>query len=168
MATARFPEKFDSEAESQLNNFQGYFDPLALGMWYFGQDPKNWYGFRKRYFIDSTYYLNPSVPKLTFENDKLLDSSGFNIFSLHVHSKFLPLFGPQWQRALAIELLEVSKDSNASSFSIKAFLGAVNDRKLRQNIWLLIAWAPGINYLRRFSLIETLKETLKKFLRIKM
>lgn len=167
-ATTRNDEIFDVEAENQLKKFHGYFDPSALGMWYFGQDPKNKYGVRKRYFIDETYYLDPREAQPFFENGRLFDSLGLNIYSLHIHSKFLPLFGSEWDQALVNELTEVGSASKSQSFSLEAFLGAVKDRKLRQNIWLLVANVPGLNFLRKYSLIEKLKERVKIWLRIKM
>jgi hypothetical protein len=166
--TTRNQEKFDIEAAQQLRNFQGYFDPLALGMWYFGQDPKNKYGLRRRYFIDSTYDLDPSRSKPFFENGRLFDDLGLNIYSLHIHAKFLPLFGTKWDQALERELVAVRKKSDELSFSISAFIGAISDRKAIHNFWLLFASVPGINYLRKYHLIEEAKNILKRLLRIKM
>lgn len=168
MENSRIPDKFDSSAMEQLSYFQGYFDPSAIGMWNFGQDPKNRYGIRSRYYIDKSYDLDPSKSKYFYENGRLLDSGGLNLFSLHIHSKYLPLFGHKWQKAIAREIEEARNNSKLVSFSFKAFLGAITDRKPKDNLWLLIANIPGVNFFRRFAVIENAKEFIKKLLKIRM
>ena len=168
MQNSRIPEKFDSIAMKQLKYFQGYFDPSAIGMWNFGEDPKNRYGIRNRYYVDMSYDLDPSKSKYFYENGTLLDNDGLNLFSLHIHSKFLPLFGHKWQKAIAREIDEARNNTKLVSFSFKAFLGAITDRKPKDNFWLLIANIPGINFFRRFAFIENAKEYIKKLLKIRM
>jgi hypothetical protein len=165
---SRVPDVYDEDAKSQLANFYGYFDPSAIGMWNFGQDPKNLYGFRNRFHLDSSYDLNPSKSDYFFEDSRLFDSNGLNIYSLHVHSKFLPLFSEDWAYHLARELRKARGKRRLTMFSPKAFFGAITDRKLKDNAWLLIANIPGIKYLRKVTFLESLKEKIKDFLKIKM
>jgi hypothetical protein len=157
---------FDLHQGEMIKLFGGYFDPLALGLWYFGQDPKNTFGITKRY-IDQTHhdYFAPTA-NLAFENEKLFDVSGVEVFALHVHSKDLALFDSKWREALT-KVLEDAKDSlNEKSFNFRKFVASMKDRTLRAHLWILLARLPGASMLRRFSGIEKIKNNLKKFFRI--
>lgn len=152
--------------EASLKNFGGIFDPLNLGLWYFGQDPKNSFGVRKRYVGDLSHDLNPIQTDLKYESGILSDKSGTTIFSLHIHAKYLPLFGPNWERALHLGLIEARGKHRRISFSLRALILALKGRKLRQNIWVLAALIPGLNYLRRIRAIESLKNRVKNLFQI--
>jgi len=165
---SRVPDVYDENAKSQIANFQGYFDPSAIGMWNFGQDPKNLYGFRNRFHLDSSYDLNPSKSEYFFEESRLFDSDGLDIYSLHVHSKFLPLFSENWALSLAKELRKAREKRRVTMFNPRAFIGAIKDRKLKDNVWLVFANIPGIKYLRKVTFIEKLKDKIKGILKIKM
>jgi hypothetical protein len=159
-----FSMRFQQAA--MVEYFGGYFDPLALGLWYFGQDPKNTYGVSTRY-IDQTHheYFAPNAA-LTFENNKLFDTSGIEVFALHVHSKDLALFGPEWRNALSKVLSDARKGRNQKSFVLPSFIDSLRDRSTRAHFWLLLARLPGSKYLRKISLVEKLKDHVKKFFRI--
>jgi hypothetical protein len=157
---------FDPAQETLLELFGGYFDPLALGLWYFGQDPKNTFGRTKRY-IDQTHhdYFAPTA-QLVFENEKLLDASGTQVFALHVHSKDLSLFDPKWRDALVKVLTDAKQGRNAKSFKLRSFLASIQDRSLRAHIWILIARLPGVSLLRKVLWVEKAKNNFKKIFRI--
>ena len=152
--------------DASLKNFGGIFDPLNLGLWYFGQDPKNSFGLRRRYVGDLSHDLNPVETELKFESGVLSDRSGTTIFSLHIHAKYLPLFGPNWERALQLGLEEARNKQKSVSFSLRALILALKGRKLRQNIWMLAALIPGLNRLRRIRAIESLKNRVKNLFKI--
>jgi len=152
--------------ESHLRYFAGIFDPLNLGLWYFGQDPKNSFGLRKRYIGDESHDLNPVHTKLKYESGVLSDKNGTEIFSLHIHSKLLPLFGPNWESALELGLVEALLNKRRTSFNSRALILALRGRKTRQNIWILISLVPGLGRLRTIRAIESLKEHLKKLFNI--
>jgi hypothetical protein len=149
-----------------LELFGGYFDPLALGLWYFGQDPKNTYGVSTRY-VDQTHhdYFAPNAG-LTFENNQLFDTSGIKVFALHVHSKDLAIFGPEWRSALSKVLSDAQEGRNQKSFAFRSFVDSLRDRSARAHFWLLLARLPGLKYLQKISLLEKLKEHVKRFFRI--
>ncbi len=149
-----------------LELFGGYFDPLALGLWYFGQDPKNTFGRTMRY-IDQTHhdYFAPTA-QLVFENEQLLDASGTKVFALHVHSKDLSLFDLKWRDSLVKVLADARQGRNARSFKFRSFLASIRDRSLRAHFWILIARLPGVALLRKFAWVEKVKNNFKRFFRI--
>lgn len=152
--------------ESHLKYFAGIFDPLSLGLWHFGQDPKNSFGLRKRYIGDISHDLNPVHTQLKYKSGVLSDKTGTEIFSLHIHSKHLPLFGANWESALELGLAEALFNKKRTSFNFRALILALRGRKMRQNIWILISLIPGLRRLRTIKVIESLKERLKKLLKI--
>lgn len=159
-------ESLNVSNEKSLNYFGGIFDPLNLGLWYFGQDPKNSFGLRKRYVGDSSHDLIPIDSQLELDSGKLWDKNGTLIFSLHVHSKYLPLFGENWESALELGLEEARTNKRRISFDFKALTLALKGRRLRQNFWILISFIPGIGQLRRIRAIESLKDQLKRLFKI--
>jgi len=160
-------ESFGLAEEENLEFFGGIFDPLNLGLWNFGQDPKNSFGLRKRYVGDSSHDLNASKAGLKFEDGILSDHSGTQVFSLHLHSKHLPLFDSQgWENALKLGLLESRDKRKQHSFEFSALYLAIRGSSLRQTIWILISLVPGLKHLRRIRLLEDLKDALKKLIKI--
>lgn len=164
--TARSLDYVGAKETEFRNYFGGIFDPLILGLWNFGQDPKNSFGIRRRYVDDTNHNLNPQTAFLTYSNGILLDKNGTHVFSLHLHAKFLPLFGAEWEYALIKGLRQSAKKSNRISFHFNAFIAAIKSRKFRENFWILLALIPGIRLLRKNYYIETTKNRLKKLLRI--
>jgi hypothetical protein len=156
----------DERQESLLEHFGGYFDPLALGLWYFGQDPKNSYGLTKRY-IDQTHhdYFAPAAD-LTFADEKLFDAFGIQVFALHVHSKDLALFGATWRGALIKVLTDAKNGQNEVSFNLHSFIDSIKDRSLRAHLWILLARIPGVSILRKFTWVEKVKNYFKKLFKI--
>jgi hypothetical protein len=157
---------FDANQDTLVELFGGYFDPLALGLWYFGQDPKNTFG-RTRRYIDQTHhdYFAPTA-HLTYENEVLFDVSGTQVFALHVHSKDLSLFDSRWREALVKVLIDAKQGLNARSFNLQSFFASMQDRSLRAHIWILMARLPGVSLLRKVLWVEKVKNNFKKFFRI--
>lgn len=78
-----------------LDLFGGIFDPISIGQFLFGIDPRNERGLRVLFREHTEHFLRPS--KLTFSiKDNLLflsDAEGnMPIFSLHIHSKDSRIF----------------------------------------------------------------------------
>ena len=155
-------EKIDPSDEQNLIYFGGIFDPLNLGLWYFGQDPKNSFGLRTRYVGDSSHDLNPVHTRLKFNDGVLSDQFGTSVYSLHVHSKYLPLFGANWESALKIGLEQALTEKRRRSFNLSALFQALKGRRMRQNLWILIAQFPGVKQLRKIRAFESLKNQAKK------
>jgi hypothetical protein len=156
----------DFNQETLVELFGGYFDPLALGLWYFGQDPKNTYGVTRRY-IDQTHhdYFAPTA-NLSFVNERLIDCSGVEVFALHVHSKDLSLFDLKWREALVKVLEDAKSGKKAWSFSVRLFIASIKDRSLRAHLWIFLARVPGASLLREVIWIEKAKNHVKKFFKI--
>jgi hypothetical protein len=103
------------------------FDGAAIGMYLFGADPRNSFGFLKR-FIDFPG-VEPKLSSLRFRvnEQKLEVVSGGNfleIASLHVHSKTETLFYRDYVDTLK-EILADQKAGRNSNFLIKIFIKSV-------------------------------------------
>ncbi len=158
--------KYTSEDEDSKQMFGGTFDPLALGLWYFGQDPKNSFGFRKRYIDDTSHFVSPTKTNLELV-DRILFNNGTDvIYSLHVHSKYLPFFGENWHESLKCELLQARTRSKSVSFELRALIAFLTSTKVRKVVWLVAANIPGTGSLRRIQLIERAKNIVKRLLKI--
>ncbi len=160
------PKSYGASEKDQLNYFEGIFDPAILGIWNFGQDPKNSFGLRKRYVGDESHDMNPRKTKLKFECGVLTDQNQIPVFSLHLHSKYLPLFSANWSNALEFGLLQAQKQRKTYSFEIKAMYWAIRGRRFRNTAWILIAHLPGMKRLRKLGALESLKNLIKKLLGI--
>lgn len=126
-----FPvDNYVLENEESLYQFGGYFDALGIGVWNFGLDPRHNYGFTK-YFQDfSDYFLDPSKVLLTYSNENYLVDQQFNsIFSIHVHSKNLKLFGKKWETELIAMLKRTNKTHD---FSLANMIATARDYPLRK------------------------------------
>lgn len=164
--TLRRPETLKTRELNMLEHFEGVFDPLILGLWNFGQDPKNTFGIRRRYVDDVSHHLHPEKAHLKYSNGILLDQHDVRVYSLHLHSKYLPLFGPNWERTLINGLRQSMKKSNQFSFHPTALVAAIKGRKLKENIWILVALIPGVGFLRKSQLVENKKNVIKRWLHI--
>ncbi len=163
---SRSSETFQNEELGMLNYFEGIFDPLILGLWNFGQDPKNSFGIRRRYVDDSNHHLSPESVQLKYSDGVLLDQNGVHVFSLHLHSKYLPLFGPNWESALKDGLNQSATKIKNISFHVTALFAAIKGRRLKENVWILLASIPGVSIFRKIHFFENLKNRIKKRLKI--
>jgi hypothetical protein len=105
-----------------LDTFGGIFDPISIGQYLLGIDPRNSRGRRILFREDETHYLKVSQLKLEIVQDSLLlDRRGkrYPIFSLHVHSKDLRAFGTlSLKQLLRKRILEMDQ-GEASELSIR-------------------------------------------------
>jgi hypothetical protein len=150
-----------SELEAQTR-FGGIFDPLAMGLWYFGQDPKNSFGMCKRYVDDVSHKLSPSKTGLSLGETSLLMEDKTKVYSLHVHSKSLRLFGPEWKSKLKVGLIQAQDQSNAISFDFAAFRKSIQGRSVAAIIWQLLGSVRLFQRLRRIPALEYLKNYFKQ------
>jgi hypothetical protein len=108
---------------------KGVFDSAQIGMWLLGMDPRNTYGvlqIHDRAILDSGEApLEPSRLNYSIDSDGALnaifeDGKTYPIFSLHVHSKELQMFKPDYSRAL-LKYVKLGNDEKASfsRFQIK-------------------------------------------------
>jgi hypothetical protein len=146
--------------------FKGFFDPLALGIWYFGQDPKNKYGVSTRYVDQEHHYLSATKVQLNFKDGHLKDQMQNEWFSIHLHSKNLNLFGPNWEKWLTRYLYEAVSQTNKNIFSFSAFRLAIHDRPIKEHLWHGLAKNSWLQDLAKTPRIATIIGRVKKLFRI--
>jgi hypothetical protein len=157
--------QLNSESSRLAKGFDGIFDPLALGLWYFGQDPKNSFGFVRRYTEDTSHFMSGKNSYLQISDGFLTDMDGIPIYSLHVHSKRLDLFSENWESAMSKALSEARTKSKRIRFDKKAFKAAVSGRTFKSIIWEITAHSRCISLLRKFRFFDQLKVLMKKLIR---
>jgi len=145
----------------------GYFDPLAIGIWLFGQDPKNNYGFTRRYKHQAHHDLDPRKLDLRMdENGDVIDKEGFKVFSFHLHSKNTALFGPNWKNEMGLQIKQAKQLANANSFSMFKFREAISERSIASHIWINLNQVGLLRDLKRFSFVNRILFVLRKLLKI--
>lgn len=121
----------DPERNSKLDDFKGVFDGAPVGMWLVGQDPNNNFG--KIVYHNSLLnqinqtYMNPVDYQYFMDHEGnllLKDYSGkvLNLYNLHVHSKNLRIFGPNWRMELDRLVGKSSVSEPFSEFDLRSFL----------------------------------------------
>lgn len=109
----------------------GFFDVMSIGQWLTGLDPTNALGLRKYHVPMPHHLVDPSLLTYRFSGNTLTASHGSQrkeIFSLHIHSKDLTLFGARWSQRLT-DLIRLSQEnpSPVITFSTLGFLGWVKE-----------------------------------------
>lgn len=149
-----------------LKKFNGLFDPLALGLWYFGQDPKNSFGMCKRYTDDVSHTLSPSKTGLSLLESSLLMEDRTRVYSLHVHSKNLKLFGPNWESNLKLGLIQAQQKTNKLSFDFAAFRKSIENRSFFEILWQLLGSLTLFQRLGKIRVLASLKNYTKKLFKL--
>jgi hypothetical protein len=114
-----------------IDIFKGEFDAAPFGMWLNGRDPRNHFGFVRRFLPlpESGIYLE-SV-QFKFENGHLSYSNKeLNyrpLYNLHIHSKRKLLFGKLWKLFLHLDVLTSRTRFPSNWFSISAFVAIMKD-----------------------------------------
>ena len=75
--------------------FNGAFDAISIGQYFFGIDARNSRGFRKLFRTDSTHWVQPDRFDFAWRGSSLFASRGtseLEVFSLHIHSKDVEAF----------------------------------------------------------------------------
>ena len=142
--------------------FGGVFDPLAFGMWNFGHDPKNFFGIRRRYFLDESHYIDPSRVKLSYMNDGLIDSDGIPMFNLHLHSKDLSLFRISWRSSLVGGLSSAATLRKKFNFNLSIFLTLLKQNGRKKTFWEILSNVKGIRLAEKHRLGRWIKKFVKK------
>ena len=158
-------EEFHAKVDSLL---KGYFDPLAIGIWLFGQDPKNSYGVTRRYVHQTHHDLDPRSLELRMDqNGDVLDKQGLRIFSFHIHSKNVSLFGKNWKNEMASQLMEANLLEKEKSFNLVKFKEAMADRSLISHILINLNRQRFLRSLKKYRHVNSLTLMLKQFLKIR-
>lgn len=75
---------------SNVSNFGGIFDGMTWGQFLTGEDPRNHYGIRKLFRNQTHHSVLVDTYEIFFDNESLMvkdETSTFEIFCLHIHSK---------------------------------------------------------------------------------
>lgn len=156
--------KFSVSAQ-RFNN--GYFDPLGIGIWMFGQDPKNNYGLIKRYVYQSHHDLDPRALGISMNASGVLtDMEGHKIYSLHIHSKNLKLFGANWQKNMSKQIKESRNLRNSSIFVLQKFFDSLRDRSLISHVWIALSKFEALQRFKKKKFLSKSIAGTKKVLRI--
>jgi hypothetical protein len=143
--------------------FKGYFDPAALGMWNLGQDPRNGFGFARRFVSMPEATVNPANIKLqTFKDFTLRDQYEDTIFNLHVHSKNRKILRGSNHQNLSRYLYKGLYRNQKYLFSAPLFIELIADYYRRRKILELIGNIPIIKRLEKFALMRAFRRYLKR------
>jgi hypothetical protein len=99
---------------------KGIFDGGSLGSWFTGQDPRNYWGIRRRYMTLLGSPRNYSRTHFAISDDGNLFVDEVPVYSLHVHSKNLGYFDVENAEFLRDEVALVSARRNRIYFSLSA------------------------------------------------
>lgn len=127
--------KSDSHLHEQLaanyTIFGGIFDPVAIGIWLTGSDPRNSYGVTMYgatdFILKNGSFVNPSAGRFTYSREQGLILKTVvgevRIWNLHVHSKDLRIFADSWEGYLDELISKSFKEGGYSKRSSKVLLG---------------------------------------------
>lgn len=145
-----------------FERFGGYFDPAALGMWNLGQDPRNGFGFAKRFKDMPEAAFAPSSVRLSCtEGFNLIDQNGDSVFNLHVHSKNRRILKTRNAKYLSKFLHEGRYSKKSSYFSTSLFIELITDYKRRGKLIELVGNTPLVKKLEKYEVVKRLKKYLK-------
>jgi hypothetical protein len=139
-------DKIYAEHDFGLKVFGGVFDGFDIGMYLFGQDPRNHRGVIPLHSLDHDSHLNAS--KLTYEYnnqskslqiiDNVFQKKSIPVYSLHIHSKSKLMFSLKTQGIYMQLCLFFNKIGLNNLFSIRIFMGAIKNKcyKILKRIFL--------------------------------
>jgi hypothetical protein len=138
-----------SASESHLENiyestllFKGFYDGFDLGMYLFGNDPRNKRGFSFVRKFDTRFYLNARELSFVINVDRdfpyIYDpfkKTCIPIFTLHIHSKNLKIFNPAIGPKIIKKAIIDSKKGPRTKFYPTIFISSLTKaakRRLRR------------------------------------
>jgi hypothetical protein len=148
------------------NSFDGIFDPLAMGIWFFGQDPKNAYGVVRRYIDQTHHFVDARGIQISYNAGRLYDQKGRNIYSLHIHSKNRKLFDSGWEVELSQRLKEARNHKNAKYIDFSALYFALSERTFAQHLWHYLSRKTQLYNFVHTDGVKSFTATFKRLLRI--
>ncbi len=127
------------------------FDPAVLGMWLFGSDPRNHFGFTKKFILNGE--KNTEAFDINFELDvekpNVYLGLEANVVSLHVHTKDKKVFQDPYE-AIRIQLNSKRKVPEFSpSIFIEVYQEFAKRRKKTAFFLSLLGLYKPINFIRK-------------------
>ena len=118
-----------SEINEYFDLFGGVFDSLSVGMYTWGIDPRNTYGFtlihnNSQSKAQRAYVIPEKQCVFLDSSDSLIyriSNKEFNLFATHIHSKNIGLFEKVGSREMK-KLVTMKKSRHFYSFNIEIFL----------------------------------------------
>jgi hypothetical protein len=129
-----------AELEIGRKKYGGVFDVLNMGMWLTGENPRNRGGHVVRYkhFYDQDNFFSRDSFQMQNHVLHVGRQPSALLFSLHVHSKDLKLFGRRWDLNLDRRVRAAQSERNAKSFSFRGYLGSAFDIYISVNRNLVV------------------------------
>jgi hypothetical protein len=145
--------------ENTESNHGGIFDAFGIGVWLFGFDPRNRYGFTKvhtREVIDSgDIYIDASKLEFIFNDHgelyaKTSETKLIPIYNLHVHSKNLRLLSTSWIPEMT-RFIELNKNAESKivSFQPKVLFQVILQTIRSRNLLNLLLQLPAIERVKK-------------------
>lgn len=161
----KIAKKLQIANEDLTKNFEifgGYFDPAALGMWNLGQDPRNGFGFARRFIDMREAAFDPSAIKLTCTADfHLEDQNQDAVFNLHVHSKNRKILKARNAKYLSKFLYQGEYGKKSKFFSTSLFIDLLIDYKRRGKMLELVGNTPLVKKLEKYKFVKNVKSFIK-------
>jgi hypothetical protein len=133
--------QFLLKTKEALSIFSGIFDGADIGMYLFGEDPRNNRGFSKLRSRKYVNYLNVRklliINRFNREFPYVLDSENdiqIPVYSLHIHSKNLNLFKVNTIKKVISKSVKNSEKKSITIFSPMKFIWAVKNSIIRRII----------------------------------
>jgi hypothetical protein len=135
-------DSFLNENNRSVSFFKGIFDGFDLGMYLFGNDPRNKRGFSVLRNFDKRFYLNARELDFVMKDDRdfpyiynLSEKLYIPVFALHIHSKNLKLFKIHKHNKTIKMAIKNSKKRSRNVFYPKIFIKSIiNMVKRRINL----------------------------------
>jgi hypothetical protein len=137
--------------DSQAEKNELVFDPAVLGMWLFGHDPRNHFGFTKKFILAGEKQAEAFDLQIAVENDKPIVylGSDINVVSLHVHTKKEKIFQDPYE-SIRIQL---NSNRKLTDFSPSIFFEVYKEFAKRKKRKAFLASVLGlykpINFVRK-------------------
>jgi hypothetical protein len=127
-------QNFDKMSKIKNFDFDGVFDPAAIGVWLTGNDPRNSLGWIKRYKRHFEPSFDPALIKFGFHK-KILTGNylGYEhpIYNLHIHSKQKILFSIYGQLLLKLYVKTSRIGAFKSIYNIFLFRRILNENSVK-------------------------------------
>ncbi len=130
--------------------FEGVFDPLAIGIWLTGTDPRNLYGVTMYgatdFILKNGSFVNPASGLFTYSREQGLilntAETRTRIWNLHIHSKDLSIFADSWESYLNALISKSAEKGCYSKRSLKVLIGLLRHNFKNKTLIRFIAGHP--------------------------
>ena len=152
------------DVTTNSDKFSGYFDAAAFGMWLFGQDPRNYYGFSIRYQELPHSRVAPEGTGFRMTPDgRCIDTFGNEVYSFHIHSKDGKLFKDVTSEKISEYIKTSNNLSKKRIFYFGGLLALLSDFRKRK---MLIHLFYNIPIVKAVVHLLPGRRLLRKYLKI--